>query len=230
VKSFSAVKQSDVRINIMKGICFLLQSFGQKFKVGESGGWKKLLEVLTLPTSTTVETAEEVAWTLYPWPLECLSMAFEAIKLISDEFLDIIKTDEDISNALMTSLSSFSSQAQDINVALTALELLWKVSDEVLLERPTHAENSSVGRDVLLQKLMNLVKDSRPDIRQCALNTLFTGLISNIERSTNNDSSNVFDQYISPLFAFLESKVTDCMRYEVFNLLIRFLSEINFFT
>ena len=58
------------------------------------------------------------------------------------------------------------------------LEMLWKVYDQMM--RSSHEGESHVAkRDVFemtMRKLLSLSMDSRPEIRNCATNTLFAAM------------------------------------------------------
>jgi hypothetical protein len=83
------------------------------------------------------------------WPKECLKDAFSCISLIVDEFLEYILIDLTLSQALLESLSLFGSQTNDINISLTAVEMLWKVGDSALKLATSNTTTANPGKHPL---------------------------------------------------------------------------------
>lgn len=99
----------------------------------------------------------------------CCLMAFKCLKLIVDDFLDslLISTNSNVRTnvSLLECCSSFVISQHDINTSLTAIGLLWTIADK-------DTESSSVDR--ALSTLVELSSDDRTEIRNAAVNTLFS--------------------------------------------------------
>lgn len=220
VKSFSSVKFPDVRHNLVEGVTFLIHNFGQKLAIGENGGWRSLIEMLSVVPLSMADTSFQLQVNdgskdfysedspsstqyIFPWPIQCLPIAFSAIKIVADEFLDLVRFDEPLITSIISALTNFSAQTNDINVALTAVELLWKVSNATIYAADAR---SDANRQILLNCLYNLVLDNRPDVRHCALNTLFSALTSHFERLCL-PWDRVFNQFVYPLFELFEDRI-----------------------
>lgn len=80
---------------------------------------------------------------------------------------------------------------KDVNISLTSVEMLWKVADFTItsassphnvllilqLGNTVISDDSYIALilDLMLKQLFQLSMDSRPLIRHCAMNTLFSG-------------------------------------------------------
>jgi hypothetical protein len=152
----------------------------------------------------------------YQWPRAALGSAFTCMKLIVDEFLDVVILDPLIVRAVLQCLSVFSSQLQDVNVSLTSVEMLWKVTDCAIksasaqhVKTSQHLVGSTVSDggayiqsvfDVMLKRLFLLSMDGRPEIRHCAMNTLFSAMAAHAQIISATLWRQVFENIIFPLF------------------------------
>jgi hypothetical protein len=103
----------------------------------------------------------------------CCALAFRCLKLIVDDFLDELPPPTDDSSvaprkALMECCSWFGSSRHELNTSLTAIGLLWTIADQ-------DADTSSIER--ALDKLVFLSGNSRTEVRNCAVNTLFSCVV-----------------------------------------------------
>lgn len=155
------------------------------------------------------------------WPREALADAFSSTMLIVDEFFEGVAVDISLVQALLEVLSLFGSQTADTNISLTAVEVLWKVADSAIRTAP--AANSNIARDeaefrrsiidVMQSRLYQLSLDSRPEIRQCAINTLFIALANNEFHHNVGQWKSSFDNIITPLFEKIGARSQLAMRY-----------------
>jgi guanine nucleotide-exchange factor len=67
-------------------------------------------------------------------------------------------------------------------------------------------QTTTVALDVMLGRLSLLSVDSRPEIRNCATNTLFSATMSNANMFTPIQWRSVFEDIIFPLFDATEQK------------------------
>jgi hypothetical protein len=155
----------------------------------------------------------------HTWPRETLYDSFNCIVLIVDEFLDphllsgVVESQSSESNkdgesgdgndavliqAVLESLSLFGSQRIDINTSLTAVEMIWKVAD-VALKAGTPSQRLVV-MEVMLSLLFNLAMDERPELRHCAINTLFSAMSANSQMLRVEQWQRIFESIIFPLF------------------------------
>ena len=116
----------------------------------------------------------------------CSLAAFRLLKLIVDDFLDQLPKIRDDSNdegvaahvSLLECCSSFVISRHDINTSLTSIGLLWTIADQV-------ADTESIDR--ALSKLVLLSSDDRTEVRNAAVNTLFSCIVG---RGSGFTSSN----------------------------------------
>jgi hypothetical protein len=98
-----------------------------------------------------------------------------------------------------------------VNISLTAVELLWKVTDHALSSRLGDASKSTVDGvgstvskvdllNLTMTHLQSLAKDSRPEIRNCAMRTLFAAIVANSSLLSVESWRFVFDDILFPLF------------------------------
>jgi hypothetical protein len=105
------------------------------------------------------------------WSTCCL-IAFRTLKLVVDDFLEHLPIAANAGTASHVSLldccSSFVVSRHDINTSLTAIGLLWTIADR---------DPDSVAIDRALSKLVSLSADDRPEVRNAAVNTLFSCIV-----------------------------------------------------
>ncbi|KAK4051549.1 Endocytosis and vacuole integrity protein [Microbotryomycetes sp. JL201] len=102
--------------------------------------------------------------------------SFPSLQLICTDFLSALTAD-DLKDCIGT-LSEFGRQQEDVNVALTAGGLLWGVSDH-LQAKQREDVGGSVHRDIwmyLLRQLLVLCGDTRQEVRDGALATIFRSI------------------------------------------------------
>jgi hypothetical protein len=116
----------------------------------------------------------------------CSLAAFRLLKLIVDDFLgqlpNVTAGSDNAGVAAHVSLleccASFVTSRHDINTSLTAIGLLWTIADQ-------DADTGSIDR--ALSKLVELSSDDRTEVRNAAVNTLFSCIVG---RGSGFTSSN----------------------------------------
>ena len=142
------------------------------------------------------------------WAKSSLPMAFSCMKLIVDDFLGNLPMS--VIEHVITCLSNFSAQVHDINISLTAVEMLWKVVDFIL--NNDNRDILASVLDVMMTRLLVLSVDLRPEIRNCSLNTLFLAIVSNSELLSSHQWKMFFEDILFPLFAKTEERSSVAMR------------------
>mmetsp|Transcript_59669 Transcript_59669/g.146343 ORF Transcript_59669/g.146343 Transcript_59669/m.146343 type:complete len:1864 (+) Transcript_59669:299-5890(+) len=134
------------------------------YSVLESTGHKLLTESWIRVIDAIASAASEKRST-DGWSGTC-QVGFRCLKLIVDDFLeDATATGQ---TELLDCCSAFGSSRQDVNTSLTAIGLLWSIADQ---------DNSTESVDRALAKLVLLSCDNRPEVRNCAVNTLFSCIV-----------------------------------------------------
>lgn len=204
--SLMSLEAPDVRQNIVGGVHFFLQHVGPKLTIGDSGGWRSILEVLSIIPASLQGNAEDEN---KPWSHGCLVAAFSTVKIACEEFLETLFTDVDAVTAAMQLLQAFASQKSDVNISLTAVETMWKISG---FSNSKNSENKQqVSGELLFDCLVLLVSDDRPDLRHCALNTLFMALSSNTD-SPSISFVPILEAKVLPLLSSLHDKLVSISR------------------
>jgi len=103
------------------------------------------------------------------------TLAFQNLKLILDDFLEPISTSSDsplksteARDAILDCCVAFGMSTHDVNSSLTATGMLWSLADR---------DSSPDTVDIVLSKLALLAMDSRPELRNCSVNTLFSCVV-----------------------------------------------------
>lgn len=140
------------------------------------------------------------------WPDAALQIAFFCMKLIVDDFLESLQLD--VIKNVVTCLSMFSAQLSDVNISLTSVEMLWKVTDFIMTSSRKVGDEATTTAvlDVMLRRLLFLALDQRPEIRNCATNTLFSAIVTNAPLLSTIQWKRAFDDVIFPLFSRVEAR------------------------
>jgi hypothetical protein len=103
------------------------------------------------------------------WATCCLN-AFKCLKLIASDFQDQLREEAGARSALLSCCFSFGSSSHDLNSSLTAIGLLWTIADQ-----DTDTVSNSIQE--ALSKLVLLSSDPRAEVRNAAVNTLFSCIV-----------------------------------------------------
>ncbi len=103
---------------------------------------------------------------LVPWGGNCLLLAFNSLKLIIDDFLDWVPSCDVWK--IVSAIGAFGHQSEDINLSLTAVGMLWTVCD--------YFSGMNSTWNAMFDELQSLSADRRPEVRNCAVHTLFSAL------------------------------------------------------
>lgn len=136
------------------------------------------------------------------------SKSFSIFKLIFDEFLepsvhespeqpfDVAKEQE----AIVDCCVSFGKSRHDVNTSLTATGMLWTLADQ----DPTPAT-----LDLVLAKLSYLALDDRPELRNCAVNTLISCAVGRGHQFTHVMWKRVLNQTIFGIMNSISEAISD---------------------
>lgn len=104
----------------------------------------------------------------FPAWSSCSTLGFRCLKLIVDDFLDEIPREAETRSALLECCAAYGSSQHDVNTSLTSLGMLWTIADQDLTPE---------ALDRVLAKLSLLAFDGRVEVRNCAVNTLFSCVV-----------------------------------------------------
>ncbi|KAK4056370.1 Endocytosis and vacuole integrity protein [Microbotryomycetes sp. JL221] len=138
---------------------------------GEAG--RSSLSALTSISGTTQSIPTDTKTLKSP---VLVRTSFPSLQLICSDFLGALTAD-DLKDCIGT-LAEFGKQTEDVNVALTAGGLLWGVSDHLQAKQRADS-GGSAHRELwmyLLQQLLTLCRDSRQEVRDGALATIFRSI------------------------------------------------------
>jgi hypothetical protein len=240
LKALASVPQADVRNDSIHGLLALLQEGGHAVEggweivfdllmsiplsmtaagAGAAGAGARGKAVSAAPSTPGPASAGSEgsgsgsgsgAGAGMSWPKESLLSAFTCMKLVVDDFLEELP--HEVIIKAVHCVAAFSAQGEDVNVSLTSIEMLWKVTDYIMTssrERERELgdqDTSTAALDVMFDRLSHLSVDSRPEIRNCATNTLFSAVLSNAGSMSPEQWRSVFDDIVFPLFEATEQK------------------------
>lgn len=160
--TIQTVEKADVAKASLDVLNTILERTGQNLN-GEV--WSLMIDALA---SLSGDSSYYVGRSSSEWSACCL-IAFRSLKLIVDDFLGQLPGATDAGATAHISLldccSSFVVSRHDINTSLTAIGLLWTIADQ---------DSDSASIDRALSKLVLLSSDDRPEVRNAAVNTLFS--------------------------------------------------------
>ena len=132
-------------------------------------------------------------------------IAFPSLQLICTDFLSALSLSE--LELCVKTLAEYGEQNEDLNIAMTASNLLWQVSDHI---QSKGAQQASGGKRLpdewaqlwmlLLYRLQQLAKDRRQDIRDGAIQILFRALEVHGESLTVEEWESCLWQIVLPIF------------------------------
>jgi hypothetical protein len=158
-------QKADVAESSLGALVSILEGVGHNI---DCEAWSIVINAIS---SLSGDPLYEVDRTSSVWST-CCSAAFRSLKFIVDDFLHQLTSSGESSSVALVSLlnccSAFGRSEHDINTSLTAIGLLWTIADQ---------DSSSQSIDLALSKLVMLAADNRQEVRNAAVNTLFSCLI-----------------------------------------------------
>ncbi|KAI9139595.1 hypothetical protein BKA69DRAFT_1116837 [Paraphysoderma sedebokerense] len=149
--------------------------------------------------------------------LGLVKVAFPCLQLICTDYLSALDTKTLYQCA--STVVSFALQTEDLNISLTSVGLLWTISDHVqtnkddLIKLSASVDNTdSTGRPIaqssaiidlwmeLLLQLLTVCSDSRPEVRNGAIQTLFRTITNNANAMTIDLWNSCIWKILFPLF------------------------------
>ena len=103
------------------------------------------------------------------------NLAFQCLKFIVDDFLEFLNEAEVV--CLLNSCSAFAASTADVNTSLTAIAMVWTISDH-FKDNEADSPNMKLWK-VVFSKLISIGADHRSEVRNCAVDTLFSCVSSN---------------------------------------------------
>ncbi|KAH8829338.1 hypothetical protein DL96DRAFT_1668827 [Flagelloscypha sp. PMI_526] len=181
-------------------------------------GWESIFDMLGSVCTPATESAATPTTSTMPTKhqLPLIKSAFQSLTLICDSAVSSLSPAH-LQLAIAT-LGKFGKQA-DTNIALTAAaSLLWNVSDVVMARRKAASSRENAKDEeeeysrlwtFLLLEVLGLCGDSRPEVRDGAIQTLFRTM----QLYGDTLSRSVWDQVVwkvaFPLFELLSERVKD---------------------
>lgn len=149
--------------------------------------------------------------------------------MITDDFLESVP--QSFLPQVVECAASFVDQEIDMNVSLTAIEILWYVADYVQkntkennIENIKQSEKTNIKNSkdlknsknnlekndesneislkvwyIMMKEFSKVSLDSRPEVRNCGVNTLVTSVVSYGNSLSNNQWEFIFNSVLIPL-------------------------------
>lgn len=216
LRGISTVQHEDVRVNIISSLLETLQNDGHLF----AGSWSSVLDIIMI-APMSVEKAidiqslkfresklhkvksdkfEEDKSDSIRWSKSSLLTSFNCIEVIVDEFQELLQLTD--VKAAIACLGAFSAQNVDVNISLTSMEMMWKTAD--LFSSSCRSKGDDANAEITLGVLMDLLSqlsmDPRPEIRHCAMNTLFGAIVVNASTLSSTKWKEVFENILRPIY------------------------------
>lgn len=141
----------DVRSSGFQTLNQILESSGHSLQVG----WMTIFDMLNSVCQPG---------TPHKGGANLVRIAFPSLNLICTDFLSSL--DPESMRQCITCLGHFGRQKEDVNITLSAIGLMWNVSDAV------QADSKDLWLNLLME-LLELGRDSRLEVRSSAMQTLF---------------------------------------------------------
>lgn len=162
-KTILATKNASVARSAVGVLSSVLEGTGETL---EGEVWSLVIDAIASLSGGSNKHADRITpeWTV------CCQIGFKSLKLIVDDFLEHLPSSASSNSttthiSLLECCSSFVQSRHDINTSLTAIGLLWTIADQ-------DSESSSIDR--ALSTLVRLSSDDRTEVRNAAVNTLFS--------------------------------------------------------
>lgn len=166
LKEMSNIPHHDVQRKQLDGTLQLLHSSGDIL----SSGWPEILSIIGSPTKNSDENL--------------IKTGFRSLQLVVSDFLPSLPC-KSLENCIDV-VTKYGLQTQDFNISLTAIGLLWSVSDFMYqnMQKIEEGLNAEDGEEVkgnvdslwlsLFARIGELCVDGRPAVRKSAGQTLFS--------------------------------------------------------
>lgn len=162
--SQNSLADAEIRKRAYLALFKLLETTGHSLLCG----WKTVFDILDTSCVDTATSSKDERQTLL-----LVSVSFPSMQLVCSDFLSALSTEE--CGMCIRSLHRYAAQTEDLNIALTAANLMWQVSDFLQAARGDSAreeEYSKLWLD-LLQRLSVLCVDERQQVREGATQIFF---------------------------------------------------------
>ena len=156
------VKSADMAISSLEVLSTILEGTGQTLK---GKVWPLVIDAIASLSGDS--SLGEVDRTSADWAACCL-LAFRTLKLVIDDFLECLpveSTTYDAKVSLLNACCSFVVSKHDINTSLTAIGQLWTIAEQ---------DSTSTTTNRVLSRFVILSSDDRAEVRNAAINTLFS--------------------------------------------------------
>lgn len=165
LKQLCSITHTDVRQRQLDSVLQILHSSGDLL----SSGWCDILYIVESPTETLAENL--------------IRTGFRSLQLIVSDFLPSLPCQ--CLKSCIGVITRYGLQTQDFNISLTAIGLLWSISDFIFQNRDKIKEglsDTSISESLtmddlwldLFVKISELCIDCRPAVRKSAGQTLFS--------------------------------------------------------
>ncbi|BDA41918.1 Protein MON2 homolog [Coccomyxa sp. Obi] len=200
-------EELDVRLGLLRVLLQILQRHGEQL----STGWDPILRILE-----AVPEAEEAA---------SVGLAFQSVQLLASDYMSSLPPS--LLRKCLEVAALYGAQQADVNVSLTAMGLLWNAAD-LLSKMQLRSEAASGQSDapvlssdnfeellrLLLGALQGLSTDTRPEVRNSGVRTLFAVVASQGTRFSHSVWEECLWQMLFPLLRSVHHTAATSSREE----------------
>ncbi|RHY39772.1 hypothetical protein DYB38_000824 [Aphanomyces astaci] len=150
-----AIQSDQMKERALVGLLDLLQTTGHLIT---QDAWPAILEAL----GTSAEA-----------DARCQVVAFKSLRLIVDDL--VVGMQSPSRRACIACVGVYASCAKDVNISLTAVNELWTLADTIAKRKTTLTDDDDEVAlwPTVFSELKQIALDTRPEVRNCAINTLF---------------------------------------------------------
>ena len=183
------------RSDTLESLRLLLQTHGDKIE--GIAAWGTVLSILRSACGRPDEVEEngEEKIVSVPTSDNMVSDGFRVVQLIADDFLPCLV--EDVLPRWMYVIGGYGRQRDDVNVALTSIELLWSTADYIATVEAL--KSNDMLWITLFSELKDIGHDERPEIRNCAVKTLTGTLTAHAANLSANAWEGIIASALLPL-------------------------------
>ncbi|EIE25629.1 hypothetical protein COCSUDRAFT_83636 [Coccomyxa subellipsoidea C-169] len=205
---YKDAEELDVRLGLLRVLLQILQRHGEQL----STGWDPILRIL----EAVPEVEEQAA---------VVGLAFQSVQLLASDYMSALPPQ--LLRKCLEVAALYGAQQADVNVSLTAMGLLWNAAD-LLSKMQLQSEAASGGSEapvlssadfeellrLLLGALQGLSTDTRPEVRNSGVRTLFAVVASQGTRLSHSAWEECLWQMLFPLLRSVHHTAATSSREE----------------
>jgi len=214
-RAISGTEEIDTANEALKSLHMIIEGVGHNLKTTDI--WVQIIDSISTLAGSPPSSSNIITPALPPLLCKnrfsaewsgCSALAFQLLKLIVDDFLDELPSSPQSSSrtmrtALLDCCAAFGCSMHDINTSLTATGMLWTIADQNSTLSSLDHLFVPIGS---MSKLALLASDSRAEVRNCSVNTLFSCIIGLGDKFTTRNWQSCINNTIFGILDEIDSR------------------------